>query len=280
MFSIADGRTSFYQWDLDVRFLVQQSSIVDEVHITTPFSKMAYSMEVYKENEKYYANVPNELLQKTNDIVVYAYYIDSNGSYTKTQETFNVIPRPKPSTYVYTETEVKSFSDLEARIEELEKSGGVTDEQLNKLIGEYFADHPVTETDPTVPDWAKQPTKPEYTAAEVGALSSDDVDSELSLNSTNPIQNKVIAAKIKELEEAVPEIAVDDILSATSTNPVQNKVIAAKVTEIEKSIPDKTSALENDSGFMTSDDVYSKTEIDEKLTSYIDEVAALVGGDA
>lgn len=27
-----------------------------------------------------------------------------------------------------------------------------------------------TETDPTVPDWAKNPTKPEYTAAEVGAI--------------------------------------------------------------------------------------------------------------
>lgn len=30
-----------------------------------------------------------------------------------------------------------------------------------------------TETDPTVPAWAKEPTKPQYTASEVGALSSD-----------------------------------------------------------------------------------------------------------
>ena len=30
------------------------------------------------------------------------------------------------------------------------------------------------ETDPTVPSWAKQPTKPTYTAAEVGALSEED----------------------------------------------------------------------------------------------------------
>ncbi|CDE61309.1 predicted protein [Parabacteroides sp. CAG:409] len=29
------------------------------------------------------------------------------------------------------------------------------------------------ETDPTVPEWAKQPTKPTYTAEEVGALSAD-----------------------------------------------------------------------------------------------------------
>jgi hypothetical protein len=30
-----------------------------------------------------------------------------------------------------------------------------------------------TETDPTVPAWAKTATKPSYTATEVGALSSD-----------------------------------------------------------------------------------------------------------
>ena len=32
------------------------------------------------------------------------------------------------------------------------------------------------ETDPTVPAWAKTPTKPTYTAAEVGALSLDDAN--------------------------------------------------------------------------------------------------------
>ena len=32
------------------------------------------------------------------------------------------------------------------------------------------------ETDPTVPEWAKTPTKPTYTAAEVGALSLDDAN--------------------------------------------------------------------------------------------------------
>lgn len=33
-----------------------------------------------------------------------------------------------------------------------------------------------TESDPTVPDWAKAATKPSYTAAEVGALSVDDAE--------------------------------------------------------------------------------------------------------
>lgn len=33
-----------------------------------------------------------------------------------------------------------------------------------------------TETDPTVPDWAKQPTKPTYTADEVGAYTKTEID--------------------------------------------------------------------------------------------------------
>lgn len=33
-----------------------------------------------------------------------------------------------------------------------------------------------TETDPTVPDWAKEPTKPTYTATEVGAIPATELD--------------------------------------------------------------------------------------------------------
>lgn len=40
-----------------------------------------------------------------------------------------------------------------------------------------------TETDPTVPAWAKTPTKPAYTAAEVGALSLDDANNNFAKKS-------------------------------------------------------------------------------------------------
>lgn len=40
-----------------------------------------------------------------------------------------------------------------------------------------------TETDPTVPAWAKAPTKPTYTAAEVGALSLDDANNNFAKKS-------------------------------------------------------------------------------------------------
>lgn len=48
--------------------------------------------------------------------------------------------------------------------------GGVDPDDITKVVADYLAAHPIEETDPTVPEWAKQTTKPTYTAAEVGAL--------------------------------------------------------------------------------------------------------------
>lgn len=49
-------------------------------------------------------------------------------------------------------------------------SGGVSDEKIAEAVGAYMEANPIEETDPTVPDWAKKPEKPTYTASEVGAL--------------------------------------------------------------------------------------------------------------
>lgn len=56
----------------------------------------------------------------------------------------------------------------------------------------------ITETDPTVPSWAKSPTKPQYTATEVGAATLSDVQTEVAnlvdsapetLNTLNELAN-------------------------------------------------------------------------------------------
>lgn len=54
--------------------------------------------------------------------------------------------------------------------EATDQGGGVSDEKIATAVEEYMTTHPFTETDPTVPEWAKQPEKPSYTASEVGAL--------------------------------------------------------------------------------------------------------------
>ena len=68
-------------------------------------------------------------------------------------------------------------SSLVAAINEaMTKGGGTVDEaEIQRIVEDYLATNPptVTETDPTVPSWAKQPEKPSYTADEVGALSAE-----------------------------------------------------------------------------------------------------------
>ena len=51
--------------------------------------------------------------------------------------------------------------------------GDVSEAQIAQAVTDYLTEHPIEETDPTVPDWAKQPEKPSYTSDEVGALSAE-----------------------------------------------------------------------------------------------------------
>ena len=53
--------------------------------------------------------------------------------------------------------------------------GGADPEAIKTAVAEYLTEHPVEETDPTVPEWAKAEKKPTYTAAEVGAVAQADL---------------------------------------------------------------------------------------------------------
>lgn len=53
--------------------------------------------------------------------------------------------------------------------------GGVDPDDITKVVADYLAAHPIEETDPTVPEWAKAKTKPTYSAEEVGAIAQSDL---------------------------------------------------------------------------------------------------------
>lgn len=53
--------------------------------------------------------------------------------------------------------------------------GGADPDDIAKAVADYLAAHPIEETDPTVPEWAKAKEKPDYTAAEVGAIAQADL---------------------------------------------------------------------------------------------------------
>lgn len=117
MFSIYDGRKEFFQWDLNTKLIVEDESI-KEVHYCNKTSENALICEVYEENGKRLANVPNVLLQNEFRIKVWGY----TGDYTKHETIYKVIGRSKPADYIYTETEVKNYEKYEERLKALEEA--------------------------------------------------------------------------------------------------------------------------------------------------------------
>ena len=114
MFKIEDGRSQFYQWDLDRKLIVEDPTIT-EVHFCNRTDNCSLVCETYQENGITLVNVPNLLLQTDWKIHVYAYV-----GYTKHDECFEVKSRTKPADYIYTETEIKRYEDFENRIKDLE----------------------------------------------------------------------------------------------------------------------------------------------------------------
>lgn len=134
MFRIADGREHFYAWDLDRQIVVDDPSIT-EVHFCNRTEDVSLVVEVVDG----LANVPNILLQSSFDMRVFAY----DGKATRYDAVFKVKAKTKPSDYVYTETEIKSYEYLENKIREIEEQGW-SNEIVEKSVTEYMYQHPLS----------------------------------------------------------------------------------------------------------------------------------------
>ena len=121
-------KNKFYQWDLE-RTLEIVDNIVTEVHFKKFTDNRLYVCEVYDNNGVRVVDIPNILFTTPEKFTAYFY---CNDLFTKQHISFDIIPRPKPTDYVYTETEVKRYDTLEQEIEEL----GNEVNKLNQKISE------------------------------------------------------------------------------------------------------------------------------------------------
>ena len=137
MFRIYDGREQFFQWDLDRKLIVEDASIT-EVHFCNRTAECALPVATYKEGNLTLVNVPNLILQESFRMNVYAY----DGKHTKHAARFEIVPRSKPDTYVYTETEIKSWDDLFERIEQIEENG-ISDAAVEAAIEKYLDENDI-----------------------------------------------------------------------------------------------------------------------------------------
>ena len=112
MFLIEDGRSQFYQWDLNRRLIIEDQEIT-QVHFCNRTDECSLVCDAYTENGIRLVDVPNVLLQTNWRINVYAF----DKEYTKHNAVFTVVARTKPADYVYTETEVHTWNELNEKIE-------------------------------------------------------------------------------------------------------------------------------------------------------------------
>ena len=187
MLTLNDGRSELWQWDTGRTLAVDADC--SQVH----FSNKVFGRSIDVDVVDGVAIIPDILLQTDNELNVWAFVGTADNGYTKISKTFKVNRRNKPADYVFTPTEQTTLSKLVDRLDKIEESQ--SPEAIKNVVDDYLEQNPVEipvqsvngqtgaveltaedvgaiadETDPTVPEWAKQPTKPTYTAAEVGAL--------------------------------------------------------------------------------------------------------------
>lgn len=211
MFKLADGRKYLYQWDLDIRLLAINEEPLDEIHFSVSNGEV-YRSEIQSVDDIIFAEIPNILLQQKRPIFAMPYCHTDNGIYTKGKYKLEIIPRPKPDDYVCTDVEIKRYEKLEELI--VHKITNPTTAEVGQILE-------VEEVDENgVPTKWKTTNKTTATDEQIAGAVKDyldknsisiKVDSELSEESENPVQNKVIAKKISQIETNVGN--VDALLS-------------------------------------------------------------------
>lgn len=111
MIKLADGRGHLYQWDTGR----QVESDAKQVH----FSNHHYGTSIDVDVKDGKAMIPNQLLTSATPLKAWAWVKDNSGEYTKEEQIFLVAKRNKPSGYVYTPTELKTWQDLQNQIGDL-----------------------------------------------------------------------------------------------------------------------------------------------------------------
>ena len=130
----------------------------------------------------------------------------------------------------------------------------IPQDKIQAAVDNYLQEHPVTveEQDPTVPEWAKEESKPKYSASEVGARPDTWMPSAEEVGAL-PASTK-IPAKLSDMEGDDTHRTVTDTekekWNGKSDFSGSYNDLADKPT-----IPSKLSELMNDSGYVKESDI-------------------------
>ena len=266
MLTLNDGRSELWQWDTGRTLTVDADC--SQVH----FSNKVFGRSIDVDVVDGVAIIPDILLQTDKELTAWAFVGTSENGYTKISKVFKVNKRNKPADYVFTPTEQTTLGELIERLDKIEESQDP--DAIKNAVDDYLANNPIEidETDPTVPEWAKQPTKPSYTASEVGALPADTVIPTIPDNVSAFRNDAGYLTEHQDLTGYATERYVQgyaqpkgDYLTAVPEGYATEEFVKNKIAEAElggeevdlsgyaqkSELPTKVSQLENDSGYLT-----------------------------
>lgn len=288
MFQIENGREHFWQWDLNQRLIVDDASI-NEVHFSNRTDDGSLICEVFEEDGKRLVNVPNILLQDIWDIRVYAYCVD----YTKIEEKFKVYKRGKPADYVYTETEIKDYDDLKARVDEIERNG-VSQEAVNAAVSDYLTKHPI-ETGATPEEAAQiEANKNAIAQLETNKATKEYVDTAVAainiptkvsafendagyLTQHQSLDDYALKSYVEEAISAIPQPDLSSYALKTEIPDVSNLATKAEISGFITEIPAEyvTETELNAKGYLTEIPTEYVTDSELEAKGYLTEHQSL-----
>lgn len=239
MLTLNDGRTELWQWDTGRTLAVDADC--SQVH----FSNKVFGRSIDVDVVDRVVEIPDILLQTDKELNVWAFVGTAENGYTKISKTFKVNRRNKPADYVFTPPDQTSLEEIKEKIEYLES---IQDpDAIKNAVDDYLANNPikVDETDPTVPEWAKQATPPDVKIPNklpnpnaltfTGAVSGTyDGSAPVTLNI--PVSGGNVDFKTDEtltLKDGILSVNTTDLMEQDNTLPVTSAGVYATVGNIE-----------------------------------------------
>lgn len=186
-------------------------------------------METYSRGSVKLVNVPNVLLQDDWRLIVYAY--DEN--HTKHEQTFGVVSRTRPDDYVYTQIEIEKWSELDARIDQIEDKG-VSDEKIAEAVTGYLEENPIESPVESVNGKTGAVV---LTAADVNALPADtEIPNVTGLATEDYVDKSIAKIEIPSIDGLATESYVDKKIKNVSvdlTGYATEEYVNEKIETIE-----------------------------------------------
>lgn len=110
------------QWEKGRQVQISCKQQFNEVQFSKIFGTGALIVKLENATNTALVEIPNEILQSSGQITIYAVLKGVEIDHCIELAMFNVAQRAKPSDYVYTKDEVKSYEALEERIKALENA--------------------------------------------------------------------------------------------------------------------------------------------------------------